>query len=114
MYINSIDNQRNLVVGNQQFKLADDADDATIRLELQNILEFFEDLTVNETVEEKEVYLAENNISTLPDSFHMLKNLKILDLTKNNLEEISYPISELDSLEELILEDCKNIVFIRG
>jgi len=55
----------------------------------------------------KHVDLSKNNIAYIPDEFGNLLNLKSLNLSKNRLDEKSFPqvLSRLQMLEELNLSD---------
>lgn len=55
----------------------------------------------------KELYLSENDISSIPIEISKCPNLSILDLSKNRITSLPSQIGELKTLKELILNNNK-------
>jgi Leucine-rich repeat (LRR) protein len=58
-------------------------------------------------LDEEELYLAHNNISTIPSSIHLMTKLTYLNLASNNIRNISHHIGSLINLKFLNLKSNK-------
>ncbi len=51
----------------------------------------------------KFLYLANNDLTFLPDAIFKLKNLELLDLDSNNIKNIPEKINKLENLRDLYI-----------